>query len=90
MKNKGFTTINFDNPFPVTFFFNSSSFNLAKGVAIGVELCNEFGSERLIVRHETVTRKVTGAEERWANNLVYLYPCDVEGWVPGQRAGLTK
>ncbi len=80
-KPSGFTTTMFDKPFEVTLFPASQSFNPAPGLALGVELNNLFGSERLIVRYTgPITRKVSNKHEQWPDGLVYVSERDVSGW----------
>lgn len=78
---KGFTVTHFEMPYTVDLFPQSDSFNPAKGIAVGEELNNMFGSKRLIVKPITpVTRRVTNQECHWPGNVLYVSARDVTGW----------
>lgn len=80
-KPAGFTETRFPVPFKVTIFPNSNHFHPVPGEAIGVEVCNQFGTKRLIVRYlSPPTRKVSGKVEYWPGGILYLAARDVEGW----------
>jgi hypothetical protein len=77
----GFTEVMFDEPYLVTAFPRSDSFHPTPATAIGVEKCNTFGSERLIVRYNSEPiRKSTNKPEQWPRGLLYLPARDVDGW----------
>ena len=79
--SKGFTVTHFESPYPVELFPQSGSFNPVRGLAVGEELDNRFGSKRLIVKPTTpVTRHVTNQECHWPGNVLYVWARDVAGW----------
>lgn len=84
MKDLGFTVTNFDSPFEVTLFPNDPHFEPTKATAIGIETCNQFGTQRLIVRCAGVVRKSTKKTEYWPNNLLCVWPRNLRGWIPVQ------
>lgn len=77
----GFSFKKFEHPFEVTAFPNSPDFEPTKGMAIGEETCNRFGTKRLVVRYfEPPIRKSTRQEERFPNGALYLPARYVSGW----------
>ncbi len=85
-KTKGFTETFFATPFPVVAFPSSNSFHPTPCKALGIEKCNTFGSERLIVSYDTSpVRKSSGKAESWPNGRLYLAPRDVSGWEPAKK-----
>ncbi len=84
----GFTETIFDKPYPVTVFPNSSSFEPTPGMAVGVEKCNQYGGERLIVRYDSPPiRKSTKQATQWPRGIVYLAERDVSGWIKANPEG---
>ncbi len=83
-KPTGFTETRFREPYPVTLFPASNpscAFQPTPGRAIGLEKCNVFHGERLIVRYDSEPiRKSTGRGESWPNGVLYCWERDVEGW----------
>lgn len=81
MQNKGFTVVGIAEPYDVTLFPNSESFEPTPGLAIGIETCNQFGTRRLIVKYlNAPLRKVSGDPTYWPNGVVYVHARDVQGW----------
>ncbi len=77
----GFTKTIFPVPYPVTLWPNSSHYEPTPGLAVGLEKCNRWGGERLIVRYTApVRRKVSGQLTTWPNDTVYVAERDVQGW----------
>lgn len=77
----GFTLKRFEHPFEVTAFPNSSDFEPTKGMAIGEETCNKFGTKRLVVQYfEPPIRKSTKQPAHWPNGTLYLPARYVSGW----------
>jgi hypothetical protein len=75
---KGFTVNHFDNPYTVELFPHSDSFNPCRGVVVGEEINNMFGTRRLIVKPTTpVTRRVTNQECHWPGNVLYVSNRDI-------------
>lgn len=77
----GFTFRKFEHPFEVVAFPNSTDFEPTKGTAIGEEICNTFGTKRLVVRYfEPPVRKSTNKGEHFPNGTLYLSARYVSGW----------
>lgn len=77
----GFTFKKFEHPFEVVAFPNSTDYEPTKGLAVGEEICNKFGTKRLVFQYfEPPIRKSTRQKEGFPNGTLYLSTRYVSGW----------